>query len=103
MPATGKVGASGDPGVRRPTAARTTTFHEAWKKGLLRMTSFPHAPSSTSQVRVAVPAWAWALALLALFALYLIAQDNGAVLSQFGDTAHEFFHDARHSLGMPCH
>ena len=39
----------------------------------------------------------------ALFSLYLIAQDNGAVLSQFGETAHEFFHDARHALGMPCH
>jgi hypothetical protein len=30
---TGKVGASVDPGVRRPAAARTTSFHEAWKKG----------------------------------------------------------------------
>jgi Probable cobalt transporter subunit (CbtB) len=67
------------------------------------MTSASHAQPSTASIRVAVPAWAWALALLALFSLYLIAQDNGAVLSQFGDTAHEFFHDARHSLGMPCH
>ncbi|WP_217640804.1 CbtB-domain containing protein [Blastococcus tunisiensis] len=50
-----------------------------------------------------MPAWAWALTLLAIFALYLVAQDNGVVLAQFGDTAHEFFHDARHSLGMPCH
>jgi hypothetical protein len=25
------------------------------------------------------------------------------VLASFGETAHEFFHDARHSLGMPCH
>ena len=50
-----------------------------------------------------MPTWAWALALFALFGLYLIAQDNGAVLASFGETAHEFFHDARHSLGMPCH
>ncbi|TKV57297.1 CbtB-domain containing protein [Nakamurella flava] len=52
---------------------------------------------------VAVPAWAWALTLLALFTLYLVTQDNGAVLAQAGDVAHEFFHDARHALGMPCH
>jgi hypothetical protein len=67
------------------------------------MTSSSHVQPSTSQTRVAVPAWAWPLALLALFCLYLIAQDNGLVLAQLGDTAHEFFHDARHSLGMPCH
>jgi hypothetical protein len=72
-------------------------------KGLFPMTSAPYSHPSTARIRVAVPAWAWALALLALFALYLVAQDNGAVLSQLGDTAHEFFHDARHALGMPCH
>ena len=72
-------------------------------KGLFPMTSAPHAQPTTAPIRVAVPAWAWALALLALFSLYLIAQDNGAVMSQLGDTAHEFFHDARHSLGVPCH
>ena len=67
------------------------------------MTSTPHAQPVGSRARIAVPAWAWALVLLALFGLYLIAQDNGAVLSPMGETAHEFFHDARHSLGMPCH
>ncbi|MGY1642705.1 CbtB-domain containing protein [Geodermatophilus sp. SYSU D00703] len=67
------------------------------------MTSAPHAHAPATRTRVAVPTWAWALALLALFGLYLVAQDNGAVLSSLGETAHEFFHDARHSLGMPCH
>jgi hypothetical protein len=69
------------------------------------MTSFSHAPAqpAASRIRIAVPTWALALALFALFGLYLIAQDNGAVLASFGETAHEFFHDARHSLGMPCH
>jgi hypothetical protein len=61
------------------------------------------AQPSTTRAPIAVPAWAWALALLTLFGLYLIAQDNGAVLASMGETAHEFFHDARHSLGMPCH
>ena len=67
------------------------------------MTSSPHVQPITSRARIAVPAWAWVLALLALFGLYLIAQDNGAVLASMDQTAHEFFHDARHSLGMPCH
>jgi hypothetical protein len=66
------------------------------------MTS-PQRARSTAAVRIPVPAWAWALALLAFLSLYLVAQDNGAVLAQLGDTAHELFHDARHSLGMPCH
>ena len=65
------------------------------------MTSAQHTRTATPAI--AVPAWAWALALLALFALYLVAQDNGTVLASAGDVAHEFFHDARHSLGMPCH
>ena len=69
------------------------------------MTSAPHTPvqPAASRLRVAVPAWAWALVLFALSGLYLLAQDNGAVLASMGETAHEFFHDARHSLGMPCH
>ncbi|SCX51021.1 Probable cobalt transporter subunit (CbtB) [Klenkia marina] len=66
------------------------------------MTSAQHTRTRTAPA-IAVPAWAWALALLALFALYLVAQDDGAVLASAGDLAHEFFHDARHSLGMPCH
>jgi hypothetical protein len=61
------------------------------------------ALSPARPARIAVPAWAWAIALLALFALYLVAQDNGQVLASAGDFAHGFFHDARHSLGMPCH
>jgi hypothetical protein len=61
-----------------------------------------YAPTSAVE-RVHVPSWAWALAVVALFLLYLVAQDNGAVLAQTADVAHEFFHDARHSLGVPCH
>ncbi|MBM2825985.1 MAG: putative cobalt transporter family protein, subunit CbtB [Dehalococcoidia bacterium] len=48
-----------------------------------------------------------ALALLGLFAIGL---DQGQVLGIFqGDLAHqynllhEFFHDARHAAGFPCH
>jgi hypothetical protein len=41
---------------------------------------------------------------VALFALYLLLQENGALLT--ADQAmyiHEVTHDARHALGVPCH
>jgi cobalt transporter subunit CbtB len=63
--------------------------------------------SSTSPLRphsVRVPAWAWALAVLALLSLYLITQENGALLSAANaEYLHELTHDARHALGVPCH
>ena len=48
--------------------------------------------------------WLAATAFLALLALYFVGIDQGAV-SLFGSDAHvhEFFHDARHLLGFPCH
>ena len=67
------------------------------------MTSPTHAHRSAGSTRLVIPAWAWAVTVFALLVLYLMGQDNGVVLAQLGDTAHEFFHDARHSLGMPCH
>ena len=67
------------------------------------MTAAPHAQTSLAPARIHAPVWAWLLAAVALFLLYLVTQDNGAVLSQAGAVAHELFHDARHSLGVPCH
>ena len=67
------------------------------------MTAAPHAQHSLASARTYVPAWAWLLAAVAFFVLYLLTQDNGAVLSQAGAVAHELFHDSRHSLGVPCH
>ena len=67
------------------------------------MTAVPHPQHPTRVAPVAVPLWGWLLALLAVAVLYLVAHDNGAVLAQAGDLAHEFFHDARHALGVPCH
>ena len=48
--------------------------------------------------------WLTATTVLALLAIYFVGVDQGAV-SLFGtDThVHEFFHDARHLLGFPCH
>ena len=48
--------------------------------------------------------WLAATAFLALLALYFVGIDQGAVSLFGGDThVHEFFHDARHLLGFPCH
>lgn len=48
--------------------------------------------------------------LVGMLGLYLLALDQGFVLSLFqGDAAfdmnllHEFVHDARHTAGFPCH
>ncbi|OOK76430.1 hypothetical protein BZL30_3220 [Mycobacterium kansasii] len=45
-----------------------------------------------------------ATTVLALLAIYFVGFDQGAV-SLFGSDSHvhEFFHDARHLLGFPCH
>jgi Probable cobalt transporter subunit (CbtB) len=63
------------------------------------------APSTRSLVpAISVPLWAWAVVAVALFALYLLLQEHGALLT--ADQAkyiHEVTHDARHALGVPCH
>jgi hypothetical protein len=50
-----------------------------------------------------IPAWAHLTAALAIVLLYLMLQDNGAVLSGVAPYVHEFTHDGRHALGVPCH
>jgi cobalt transporter subunit CbtB len=41
---------------------------------------------------------------LALFSLYFLVQENGALLSASqAEFLHELTHDARHALGVPCH
>jgi hypothetical protein len=62
------------------------------------------AAAATSTTRVHVPAWAWALLAFAVFTLYFLAQENGALLSTpAAQMLHELTHDARHALGVPCH
>lgn len=59
---------------------------------------------SSVPTAVDVPVWAWALAAFAVLALYLVSQENGALLSAgAADYLHELTHDARHALGVPCH
>lgn len=57
-----------------------------------------------------LPLWSWpALALLVL-ALFLLLSASGALLAPLlgqaagpFDYLHEFAHDGRHLLGVPCH
>ena len=62
-----------------------------------------HTAPAAAPEAIRVPLWAWALAIAAVFALYLIVSENGAVLSQAAHYVHEFTHDGRHALGVPCH
>ena len=60
-----------------------------------------------------IPGQKWisaGLALLGLFALYVVALDQGFLLSWIHGPAafdmnliHEALHDARHAAGFPCH
>lgn len=53
---------------------------------------------------------ALAVVVLTYLLLYIVAFDQGALASTMthamadkGGVLHEFFHDARHLLGVPCH
>lgn len=66
-------------------------------------TAAPHA----GDLNLTVPRralWLGGTGVLALVAYYFLGVDQGAV-SVFGSDMHihEFFHDARHFLGFPCH
>ena len=55
------------------------------------------------QIRpIRVPVLAWLAVAFAVAALYVILQENGLLLRSW-ETVHEFFHDGRHLLGVPCH
>ncbi len=48
--------------------------------------------------------WPWLLFVpLLLLAIYMVGVDEGATSLVKGMYVHEFFHDARHLFGFPCH
>jgi hypothetical protein len=67
------------------------------------VTSSPRVRRADKPVAIAVPVWAWALVVYGLAILYVVLQDNGQAFVLSADDLHDFFHDARHSLGVPCH
>ncbi|MDG4832830.1 CbtB-domain containing protein [Solwaraspora sp. WMMD1047] len=58
-------------------------------------------PAATAPIRV--PALAWLAVAFAVAVVYLVLQENGAVLASYAEYVHEFTHDGRHALGVPCH
>jgi hypothetical protein len=57
-----------------------------------------------------VPLWSWLTVTLLLAMLFVLLSASGALLAPlFGQAAwvtdyvHEFAHDGRHLLGIPCH
>ena len=52
---------------------------------------------------IRVPGIAWLAVALGVLAVYLVLQENGALLAGSWTTLHELFHDGRHGLGVPCH
>jgi len=50
-----------------------------------------------------VPKELWLAAIFALAFVYLAFSENGLVLAESWEVAHEFFHDGRHLFGVACH
>lgn len=53
-------------------------------------------------IRALLP-WAIFGALLLLLAIYFVVAEQGATSVIGGQFLHEFMHDARHLIGVPCH
>jgi hypothetical protein len=58
----------------------------------------------------AVPLWSWLAAALLLAALFVLLSASGELLvpllgqaAGVADYLHEFAHDGRHLLAVPCH
>jgi hypothetical protein len=65
----------------------------------------PTAPLPQAGV-APIPRWGFALMLAAVAVLWLVTFEGGPVsevIGQAGTFLHEVFHDARHTLGVPCH
>ena len=52
---------------------------------------------------IRLPVQVWLGTLASALLLFVMLQDNGVLLHNTLLNAHEFFHDGRHLLGVPCH
>ena len=69
------------------------------------MTSATFAPAAQPvaiPLREALP-WAIFCGLVLLVAIYFVGAEEGATSIVKGMYVHEFVHDGRHLLGVPCH
>ncbi|MEF3090298.1 CbtB domain-containing protein [Raoultella scottii] len=51
----------------------------------------------------AILPWITFITLLVMLSVYFIGAEQGATAVFSGNQVHEYFHDARHLLGFPCH
>ena len=47
--------------------------------------------------------WAIFFGLLALITIFFVSADQGFISIPSGNAIHEWVHDGRHLLGVPCH
>ncbi len=81
---------------RRPPAP-TTWMEEAPMSQII---------AATRNTAVNLPTWVWLAMMLAVGLLYAVTFDGGLLSSRVATSSmflHEFFHDGRHLLGVPCH
>ncbi|BCB88939.1 CbtB domain-containing protein [Phytohabitans suffuscus] len=58
------------------------------------------AAPEVSVTAIRVPVTAWLIVAFALLAVFVLLQLNSTA---FAEQIHEFTHDGRHALGVPCH
>ncbi|MEK0248353.1 CbtB-domain containing protein [Raoultella scottia] len=51
----------------------------------------------------AILPWITFITLVVMLSVYFIGAEQGATAVFSGNQVHEYFHDARHLLGFPCH
>ncbi|WP_455816104.1 CbtB domain-containing protein [Pseudomonas cerasi] len=51
----------------------------------------------------AILPWIAFITLMVMLSVYFIGAEQGATAVFSGNQVHEYFHDARHLLGFPCH
>lgn len=66
------------------------------------------AAPTASQIPLSIPLravlpWAVLAGAILLTLLYLVGLDQGATSVFSGQVLHEFMHDGRHLLSVPCH
>lgn len=57
-------------------------------------------PAAATKAQIRVPVAAWLIVAFALVAVFVLLQLNSTA---FAEQIHEFTHDGRHALGVPCH
>ena len=104
--AVGRLGESEDPGVRRLIfCPETRTGRGPQRRFVMEGNSLERRISLGE-----VPLWSWVATALLLAMLFVLLSASGELLvpllGQAADVAnylHEFAHDGRHLLAVPCH